>query len=384
MKRRILVLGGGYGGLACIRGLAERLDPGKYGIVLIDANPYHAVKTRFHERAASRLRDPALRFPLKNLAAVSGAGFVLDAVTAVDLEGQKVSGRTGVYPYDRLVIALGAAPADFGIPGVRDHAHPLQNYDQAALCGDAVEDLARSSGRHNVVVCGGGIEGVEVAAQIAATYSPDKIAVTIVERASSLLNASTLNERGKTHARGHLERRGVLLLLGRTVSEVTADEVVLADGSRLPSDLTLWCSGQRRVPVEGFAGSTPLAVSRFLTLAAHPEVTSVGDFAQVEGGDRNANLASAQRAVYQGALAAENIARAEEGRPLRPAFYRPKGEFVALGDSDGAGVLYGATVTGMGAAALKKANEYRYLAILHSGLARPLLHAALFPFRRER
>lgn len=362
-RRRILVLGGGYGGLACLRGLSGRLPPHRYEVRLVDATPYHEIKTRFHERAVLPGREAALRLPLTTLATASGAEFCRDEALEVDFVDRAVRGRGDVYRYDRLVLALGGQIAHFGVEGADEHTVSLQTYEQAVACCRRVQALRRAGaeGRaRRVVVVGAGIEGLEVATMVRQELPARDCEVLVVERSPELMAQSQCREPQRAYVRGYLERRGIALRLGTAIRAVEAGHVVLESGERLASDLTIWCSGIRPVAVAGIPD--PFRVGPCLQSPDHPEVFAVGDFATVDSAEEAANLRSAQRAAYHGALVAENLIRLEAGRPLEPARYRPVGELIALGDLDGVGVVLGAPLTGLRAALLKKAHEVKYLA----------------------
>ena len=139
----------------------------------------------------------------------------------------------------------------------------------------------------------------------------------------------------------------------------------------------IWCSGVYRTEVSGLSKKKPFRVTSSLQSLVHPEVFATGDFATVEAGGEYANLFSAQRALYQAGVLAENVLRLEQGAPMRIAEYCPQGELIALGDFDGVGVVAGIPVRGKTAALLKKANEEKYLAELFRQVPRSLLRNSL-------
>lgn len=378
--RQIVIVGGGYGGLAALRRLGRLLDPGRASLLLLDAGMHHTVKTRFHEIAVSRGRDLLLRFSLPALARASRADFACARVLGVDFERRVVATEGGEVAYDRLLLAPGGQTNTFGVPGAREHAVSLQTYEAAAEGGRRVRFLGldRASGpRRRVVVCGAGIEGLEVAALLRQLAGPGRCEITVVERAGALMARSQCGEAQRRYVARYLERHSIGLRLGAAIEAIEPSRVRLEGGEELEADLVYWCSGVRRVDLAGLVEGSPFAVDERLQVPGHPEVFALGDFATVDTTGPWANLGSAQRALYQGELAAENLHRAERGRSLEAADYRPKGEVIALGDLDGVGVIDGVGVQGLSAAALKKGIEAHYLAELLRDVPAHLARTAL-------
>ncbi|MDF1555800.1 MAG: FAD-dependent oxidoreductase [Deferrisomatales bacterium] len=365
----VLILGGGYGGLACLRALSRHLHGGEYTAALLDATPHHTIKTRFHERAVWERRELLLRVPLPPLARAAGATFVQDRITALNLKDRRVEGKNGSHPYDRLVLALGGNIAYFDVPGAAEHTVSLQTYEDASACGRRLAALD-ASGRSDlrVAVCGAGVEGLEVAAMVRQRLPARRCEVVVLERSTEVLARSLCRPAQREYLRDYLRRREIELRLGATIQGVTEQGVTLDGGEMVGADLVYWCAGVRRVDLPGTAAGEPFRVNPYLQAEEHPEVFALGDFATVQSDQEFANLASAQRAVYLGTLAARNLWNYDHLRLLRPVRYRPIGELIGLGDLDGVGIVYGVGVTGKTAGALKKANEVKYLAELCGGL----------------
>lgn len=366
--KQVVIVGGGYGGLACLRGLSRRLDHRTHELVLVDATPYHTIKSRFHERAVRVERDAGMRYRLGPLAAASGARFVQEEVVEVDYAGRRVVGREQRFPYDALVLAPGGRTVYFGVEGAAEHTVSLQTYEAADRASRRVQalELGRADRpRRRVVVSGAGIEGLEVAAMLRELAPASSCEITVVERSSDVMARSQCREPQRRYLREYLRRREIGLRLDTAVVRVGPDRVVLDPAEELEADLVYWCSGVRREVVGAAPPEEPFLVDRHLRRPDHPEVFALGDFATVDTRDEVANLGSAQRAVYHGEVVAENVARTLAGRPLRPARYRPIGELVGLGDLDGVGIVHGLPVHGVVAATAKKLQEVRYLTELY-------------------
>ena len=132
-----------------MRGLSRSLDRRGFEIVLIDATPYHTIKTRFHERAVLIGRDAGLRFRLEPLVAPSGGRFVQDEITGVDYAGRQVQGSYGTHPYEVLVLAPGGRTVYFGVDGARDRTVSLQTYEAADRASRRVARACRTACRRS-------------------------------------------------------------------------------------------------------------------------------------------------------------------------------------------------------------------------------------------
>jgi NADH:ubiquinone reductase (H+-translocating) len=322
-----------------------------------------------------------IRFPLAALARASGAEFHRASVQAVDLEKRLLRTDRGDLSYQKLILAPGAEANYYAVPGAAEHAVSLQTYEAAVRGHRRVAQLGLGRTRgtsHRVVVCGAGIEGLEVAAMVRQYASSDDCAVAVLEKGASIMGHSQCTDAQRRYVASYLARQRIDLRTGAGVRELREDSVRLEGGEALSADLVYWCAGVRRATLGGLGAATePLEVDERLQCPEHPEVFAIGDFAAVASGENHENLYSAQRAIYQGIAAAENLALFAEGRPGRSVRYRPKGEFVALGDFDGVGVFGGIPVYGFAAAALKKAAETRYLTELYGDLPAHLLKTAL-------
>lgn len=218
--KNILIIGGGYGGLACLRGLSKLLEHKKHSLRLLDASAYHTIKTRFHERAVQLSRDPGIRHRLRPLVAASKAKFIQDEVLGIDYEKKLVEGRKEQYPYDALVLALGGRTAYFDVPGAEEHTVSLQTYEAADRASRRVRELGIGKTRKPIrraAVCGAGIEGVEVAAMLRQTALSGSLEIAVVDRNERVLDRSQCSEGQRNYVQSFFVRKNIALRLGETV-----------------------------------------------------------------------------------------------------------------------------------------------------------------------
>ncbi len=197
--------------------------------------------------------------------------------------------------------------------------------------------------------------------------------IIVVGRPREIMPGSTCTPDLKAYVRKYFDRKDIGLRLGAAVRQVTPHGAVLESGELLAADLVMWCAGAERSAVGGVASKKPFQVNAFLQSDKYPEVFATGDFATVPDDREGANSFSAQRALYQARAVAGNVYRFDSHEHLQRAVYRAQGEVVGLGDFDGVGMLAGVPVKGKAAAAFKKANEARYLAVLFQDVPASLL-----------
>ena len=220
------------------------------------------------------------------------------------------------------------------------------------------------------VVCGAGIEGIEVAAMLRQYAGPKRCEIMIIEKNDQIMTRSQCRDRQREYLHEYFRKNSIELRLESVIRQVGKRGVFLESGEKIEADLVIWCSGVSRVLVTGIPKTRAFEVSTSLQGRKHSEVFSIGDFATVDSQSKWSNLLSAQRALYQADIVAENVARLEEDRPAVAEDYRPKGELIGLGDFDGVGILGGIPLQGKAAALAKKANEAKYLKDLFQDVPR--------------
>jgi NADH dehydrogenase len=289
-----------------------------------------------------------------------------------------VTTSKGDYPYDILVITLGGETNYFGVRGAKANTVNLQTFEAAVECSHRIEQLGLVDARgpvRRVVICGAGIEGIEVAAMLRQYSAPSRCEVLIIEKNDEIMARSQCRNRQKEYMYEYFRKNGIQLRLASAIRQVGKRGVFLESGDKIESDLVVWCSGVSRAPVTGIPKRRAYEVGESLRGKKHPEVFSIGDFATVDSRTKWSNLLSAQRALYQADLVAENVVRLEQNRPGLPEDYSPKGELIGLGDFDGVGLVGGIPAKGKAAALAKKANEAKYLKELFQDVPRSLLRA---------
>lgn len=356
MTRRVVIVGGGFGGLAAARRLSRRDARGLVDVTLVDRSNHHTFSPLLYQVATAGLSPQDVGHSLRGMfARRPNVRFRLGCVTGADWGANVLHLARGAgVEFDHLVIAAGALSADFGIPGVAEHAFALKDLrDSVRLRNHILGVFERVSahpeladeGALTFVVAGGGPTGVEVAGALAELVKHvmrpdfpeldlDRTRIVLVELAPSLLLA--YSERSQRYAHEQLERRGVEVMLGVGVTAVTPLRVELTGGTHLPSSTLVWAGGVRANPLGealglDVTGGGRIVVGEDLRVPGRPNVLVVGDIAAIP--DRGTGLTPqlAPVALQSGRHAAEEILRDLGARPARPFRYLDKGRMATIG-----------------------------------------------------
>ena len=275
MTARIVVLGAGYAGLVAARMAASHPNT---RTTLVNASDRFVERVRLHQIAAGqRMRER----PIAKLLGGSPVEFVVDRVTAVDAARSEVELGSGQrLGYDTLIYALGSGSDVDTVPGVAEHAYPL------AVAEDSVRLREKLVAGGTVAVVGGGLTGIEAAAELAESRPELKVRLLT----DDTLGAA-LSERGRRHLRRVFGRLGVEIRDKVWVTEVRADGVLLAGGEHVHADTVVWTTGFRAPELARAAGFAVdehgrMLVDHTLRSVSHPDVYAVGDAAAArrEGG----------------------------------------------------------------------------------------------------
>ncbi|MEU4008546.1 FAD-dependent oxidoreductase [Streptomyces pseudogriseolus] len=336
MQHRIIVLGAGYAGASAAGRLARRLHRDDVRLTLVNAEPDFVERVRNHELATGRELPHR---PLADLLAGTGVELKVARVTAVDVDRKvvTVTGDTGgsgaeELAYDTLVYALGSRWNDQGVPGAAEHAYEIAGRAGALRVR---ERLAGLTAGQPVVVVGGGLTGLEAATEIAESR-PD-LDVTL---AASDGLGDWLSPKGRGHLRAVFARLGITARENAQVTAVEEGRVVTADGTVLPSALTVWTAGFAVHPIARATtlevGDTgQIVVDGTMRSVSHPDVYAVGDAALVQGpGDKPLRMscATGTPTAWQ---AADAIAARLTGGKLPHVPLRYFNQCVSLGRKDG-------------------------------------------------
>ncbi|MGO0308480.1 NAD(P)/FAD-dependent oxidoreductase [Endozoicomonas acroporae] len=381
---RIVIVGGGAGGLELATGLGRKLGKKQRAeIILIDANNTHFWKPLLHEVAAGSLNAfedelsylaqakwNHFKFIPGKMASLNRAEKSIGLSPVKDASGHEVvPART--LAYDQLVIAVGSTANDFNTPGAREHCLFLDNRQQAekihtTLINHYLHAQASNneSTRLRIAIIGAGATGVELAAELhfaaieLAHYGldaikPEDLEVTIIEGGARILPA--LPVRISNSVQKQLSKMGIRVMTRQMVSEIKADGVTTRDGEFIESDLRIWAAGIKAPEflsdIDGLETNriNQLVVRSTLQTTLDDQIYAMGDCASCTLTDsKNEHITippRAQAAHQQASLLAKSLIAQANGATALEFNYQDYGSLISLSRFSAVGNLMGA-ITG--------------------------------------
>lgn len=375
MKQRIVILGGGFGGLyAALRMEKSLARNNDIEVTLVNRENFFLFTPMLHEVAASDLDPADIVNPIRKL--LRRVTFFNGTVESIDLGRRQVVVSHGIgspHPheleYDHLVIALGSITNFFNLPGLQERALTMRTLGDAIhLRNRLIEHLEEADfeccpalREHllTFVVAGAGFAGVETVAAVndfvreAVRFYPhlseDLIRVALVEFAPTIL--PELGDKLGAYAQKKLAERKVEIRLNTKVVGMSERGVELGDGSTIKTDTLVWTAGISPNPLLAMLPCKKekgrLVVNEYMEVPDWPGVWALGDCALVP--DLNTGKSyppTAQHALREGKVLANNIAAAMRGDRKKPFVFSTIGQLAAIGRRTGVARILGFNFSG--------------------------------------
>jgi NADH dehydrogenase len=371
---KVLVVGGGFAGYNAVAKLCRLArDRDDVGVMLVSRENYFTFWPMLASVIGGDVETKNVAQPLRRTLIRLGASFRRAELEGVDTERRVVKAAGREFPYDHLVLSLGAEPAYFGIPGVEEHAisikgigagekiadRVVERYEETTLAGGDVPDS-----KLTFVVIGGGATGVEVAAELHnllrellvpdyPNIPPDRPQIVLIDANKEVLKE--LDPALRRMAQMRLHDLRIKVINNAKAKEVRADRVILTDGREIASENVIWTAGARAskklddlpFPHDERKG---LTLDRFMRVEGYDNVWGIGDCAATIEEDGTPVPPNAQAAVQEGEAVADNILAAIDGEDLEPFRYQSLGQLVELGSEYAVNEIMGVKFSGQLAA----------------------------------
>lgn len=362
-KKKIIIVGAGYGGIRLARKLA-----GFDGIevTVIDQNSYHYLQTDVYDYIANKTNMSDITVDLFTLfASYNGKiNFFQEEVIRVDYELKKVITHKNRYRYDYLVLAAGSRTLlPESIPGLKEYYHGIKSFPNALRFKQRFEEymfrkietegVCKVESNLNIVIGGGGLSGVEIATEMShyATsfyqntgYLCGGVNIVLINSSDKVLKG--LNGFLQDEAMARLEELNIKVLKNKRVTKVEEHSVYLNDGSSVNMDFLIWTGGIRPSDLiksmnieKNKAGQ--ILIDEYFRTKKYKDVFAIGDCAEVHDPKNKERVIppTAQAAELAAAYVAKNIKNDVSGREMEKGSVKLQGMFVALGGTYGSGVI---------------------------------------------
>jgi len=374
-KKRIVILGGGFGGVYAAMQLEKLLArENAVEVCLVSRDNFFLFTPMLHEIAASDLEITNIVNPLRKL--LRQIEVIVGDVHQIDLPAQRVliSCDPHNYPqqigYDHLVLALGSVTNFHNLPGSAEFALPMKSLSDAIrLRAQVLRHMEEANSQCNLsdrqslltfVVAGGGFAGVETVAALndfvreALPFYPsvreEMLQVILVHSGPVIL--PELGEALGRYTQKVLTGRGVDIRLNTRVKGVTEENVSLVDSSSIPTRNLVWTAGTAPSPLifslPCMKAGGRLLVDQFLRVPDWPNLWAVGDCAFVPDmrNPGKSHPPTAQHAMREGKIVAQNIVAALAARPLKSFSFRTIGLLASIGRRMGVARIFGFNFSG--------------------------------------
>jgi len=351
--KRIVIAGGGFGGLK----LARLLNKSGYQVVVIDKNNYHQFQPLFYQVATAGLEPSAISFPFRKLFQnQERMHFRIAELLKIESEKNEITTSIGRLGYDFLVIASGLTTNFFGNENIRKYSMPMKSISDAILIRNTIlqnyeaaldqTDPLKKEAHLNVVVVGGGPTGVEMAGALAEMkkYILPKdypeldfklMNIFLFEGSSDLLNV--MSDKSSAKAKEYLEKLGVIVKTNTFVTDYDGIHVQLNDGEKHSTYNLIWAAGVKPNTIEGlgaeaFEKGKRILVDEFNQVAGYQNIFAIGDIAEMQMENYpKGHPQVASVAIQQAKNMAKNFVLIKENKKKNVFKYIDKGSLATIG-----------------------------------------------------
>ena len=352
MKKKVIIIGGGFAGVQLVRNLDKKI----FEVLLLDRLNHHQFQPLFYQVATSQIEPSSISFPFRHIFnSFQSTQIRLTEVRRILPQENRIETSTGSFYYDYLVVATGCKTNFFNNEAIEKKVFPLKTtYDAIAVRNHIIhvfEKVLHAGAEEkqrllNLIIVGAGPTGVELAgafAEIKNNVLPkdypgidfSQLTIYLIEGSNSTL--SSMSETARKASGRYLKNMGVVIKTETFVTGYDGKSVLLSDGISIPSSTVIWAAGVTGNKVEGlpencWIANNRIVVNRHNRVQGFENIFAAGDIAYMvtpkypQGHPQVANVA-----INQARLLAKNLKRLTEGKQLQEYEYKDLGSMATIG-----------------------------------------------------
>lgn len=352
-RKRVIIVGGGFGGLK----IARKLKNNKFQVILLDKNNYHLFQPLLYQVATAGIEPSAISFPFRKIfKQYKNFHFRVCEAQQVLTKQNILETSIGKISYDYLIISTGCNTNYFGNSQLSNEAMSLKTTSEALFNRNKVfesfesaQNISNEKERERLmtfVIAGGGATGIELAGALAEMrkfilpqdypdLNTDSMRIVLIDGSNRLLSA--FSEKSSQEVKNYLEKMGVELILNVQVKDYQNGMLSLSDNSTLISENVYWVAGVKANSLTGFAQESygqgnRLKVNSYNQIEGFSNVFAIGDTALMISKEYpKGHPQVVQPAIQQAANLIRNLKSMEDGSELRPFVYHNKGSMATIG-----------------------------------------------------
>jgi len=376
-KKKILILGGGFGGMHVLKELQKKIDVKKTSITIVSEKNYFLFTPMLPEVASGMLNPREITMPIREFC--TSAKFYQANVLSIDLEQKlvtitrKFDGKNHALEYDYLVMAVGSINNFFGNKSIEENSFTIKTVEDAIELRNQIllmMEIAAQTGSVGLqqkfltfIVVGAGFAGVEIIGEINhfVRKSVKQAYHTIIDKNINMILISSsneilpeLNKKLGESARAYLKKMGIRIITNVKAIDAGESHVELSDGEIIPCTTLIWTGGVTTNPMVASIicehdNTGRILVDKYLRLKKYPEVFALGDCAAIPDVDTGKFYPpTAQHALRESKIVAQNIKKILVGDSnLKEFSYHSKGMMATMGNKAGVASLMGHSITGL-------------------------------------
>lgn len=383
MKKKIVVLGGGFGGLTAAQSLDKYLRKNRnVEITLINKTPNQVYLTQLHEIAGNRIPEDGILYSLEAALDQTRVKLVVDEINKIDVKNRKLYGVDNEYSFDYLILACGSEPAFFDIPGMKENAFTLWSHEDAIKIREHIvnmfemasteEDPDKRKEYLTFVVGGGGYTGVEMIGELVEwvedlcidyNIKPSEVSLMVVEALPTIL--PTMSDSLIENATNYLKKKGVQILTNACIVNVTSNSITLESGETISTKTLIWTGGVQANSLVADSGletgkRNKIVVNEFME-TSEPGIYAIGDNCYYKDKSGEVMPCLVESAIQSAKCAAYNIAAEINNKPKKPLKLNLHGNMVSIGSEYCIAEVMGFKLKGFLASTAKYLADIHYL-----------------------